>query len=166
MRKSLAMLLSFMIAVGAIAEPVYAMNFENETEVSSSLDESEPDTKDKIVENADAGESIEQDEEQPEESAEPEETIDVGTDSEPEQKIEENDGEVVIPEKKVVEDDGENFGEDSIEGNIGDEASEEETTGEMPEEYESYTSDIPVDLEYFNDVKSARRCAESKTERV
>ena len=155
MRKSLAMLLSFMIAVGAIAEPVYAMNFENETEVSSSLDESEPDTKDKIVENADAGESIEQDEEQPEESAEPEETIDVGTDSEPEQKIEENDGEVVIPEKKVVEDDGENFGEDSIEGNIGDEASEEETTGEMPEEYESYTSDIPVDLEYFNDVKSA-----------
>ena len=63
MRKSLAMLLSFMIAVGAIAEPVYAMNFENETEVSSSLDESEPDTKDKIVENADAGESIEQDEE-------------------------------------------------------------------------------------------------------
>ena len=133
MRKSLAMLLSFMIAVGTVAEPVYAMNFENETEVSSSLDESKQNAEDKIVENADVDASPEQDEEEQEESPEPE------------QKPEENDSEVVTPEEKSEEDDGENLEEDSIEEDTGNEA-EKTSIEETLEENESDILDIPTDL--------------------
>lgn len=142
MRKSLAMLLSFMIAVGTVAEPVYAMNFENETEVSSSLDESKQNAEDKIVENADVDASPEQDEEEQEESPEPE------------QKPEENDSEVVTPEEKSEEDDGENLEEDRIEEDTGNEA-EKTPIEETLEENESDILDIPTDLEYFDDVEAA-----------